>query len=67
MDRVNQHPADLTESAVLATPQPEILNLIVNQLHYEPTTLRSCCLVSKPWVPRARCHLSADICASDHG
>ena len=36
---------------------PEILDLIVDHLHDEPTTLRACCLVSKSWVPRTRIHL----------
>ena len=36
---------------------PEILDLIVDHLHDEPTTLRACCLVSKSWIPRTRMHL----------
>ena len=35
---------------------PEILDLIIDHLHDEPTTLRACCLVSKSWIPRARIH-----------
>ena len=40
---------------------PEILDLIIDQLHNEPTTLRACCLVSKSWIPRTRKHLFADV------
>jgi len=36
---------------------PEILDLIVDHLCGEPTTLKACCLVSKSWVPRSRRHL----------
>ena len=40
---------------------PEILDLIIDQLHNEPTTLRACCLVSKSWIPRTRKHLFAHV------
>ena len=40
---------------------PEILDLIVDHLHDEPTTLRACCLVSKSWIPRTRRHLFARV------
>ena len=40
---------------------PEIFDLIVDHLYYEWTALRTCCLVSKSWVPRARRHLFAQI------
>ena len=40
---------------------PEILDLIVDHLIYEPTTLKACCVVSKSWIPRARKHLFAHI------
>ena len=43
------------------TLPPEILDLIIDHLHDEPATLKICCVVSKPWVPRARKHLFADI------
>ena len=39
----------------------EILDHIVDLLHYEPETLRWCCLVSKSWVLRTRKHLFAEI------
>ena len=40
---------------------PEILDLITDQLHDEPTTLKTCCLVSKSWIPRTRRHLFANV------
>ena len=40
---------------------PELLDLIVDHLHNEPTTLRACCLVSKSWVPRTRRYLFARV------
>ena len=36
---------------------PEILDHIADLLHNLPNILRSCCLVSKSWVPRTRKHL----------
>ena len=36
---------------------PEILDLIFDHLHDEPTTLRVCCLVSQSWIPRTRIRL----------
>ena len=39
----------------------ETLDYIVDLLHDEPETLRECCLLSKPWIPRTRKHLFADI------
>ena len=38
---------------------PEILDYIIDILRGEPRTLRSCCLVAKSWIPRARKHLFA--------
>ena len=40
---------------------PEILDYIVDFLHYQPKTLKRCCLVSKSWVPRTRKHLFREI------
>jgi len=40
---------------------PEIVDLVIDQLCDEPTTLRTCCLVSKSWVPRTRKHLFAHV------
>ena len=38
---------------------PEILGLVLDQLHDESATLKACCVVSKSWVPPARRHLFA--------
>ena len=46
---------------------PEILDLIVDHLHDEQTTLRACCLVSKSWVPRTRIHLFNCVSFSSSG
>ena len=54
----------VTKSAPASMPcpfPPEILNLIVDHLHTEPTTLNACCVVSKPWIHRTRTHLFARI------
>ena len=40
---------------------PETLDNIVGLLHDKPGALKECCLVSKPWVPRTRKHLFAEI------
>jgi hypothetical protein len=39
----------------------EILDLIADHLHNEPTTLKACCVVSKSWIPRTRKHLFASV------
>ena len=38
---------------------PEILDLVADHLHDEPTTLKACCVLSKAWVSRTRKHLFA--------
>lgn len=38
---------------------PEILDLILDCLYDNRTTLEACCLVSKSWIPRARRHIFA--------
>jgi len=43
------------------SPPPEILDLIVDQLHDELAALKACCVVSKSWVPRSRRHLFARV------
>ena len=49
------------------SPQPnphlprETLGYIVDLLHYEPETLRQCCLISKSRIPHIRKHLFAHI------
>ena len=40
---------------------PEVLDLIVDHLHDEPTTLKACCVVSKSWIHRTRTHLFASV------
>ena len=40
---------------------PELLDQIVDHFHYTRDALKSCCLVSKSWVPRTRRHLFADV------
>ena len=40
---------------------PEMLDNIVDQLHDTEDALRSCSLVSKSWIPRARKHLFAEV------
>jgi hypothetical protein len=40
---------------------PEILDLILEDLGNEPTALRTCCLVSKSWLPRTRKILFAHV------
>jgi hypothetical protein len=39
----------------------ELLDHVVDLLHDTEDALRSCCLVSKSWIPRTRRHLFADI------
>ena len=40
---------------------PEILDLILDHLHDESTTLKTCSTLSKSWVSRARAHIFADV------
>ena len=40
---------------------PEILDHIVDLLQDHPHALNQCCLVSKPWIPRTRKHLFAEV------
>jgi len=39
----------------------ELLDHVVDFLHDTKYALRSCCLVSKLWIPRTRMHLFADV------
>jgi len=56
------HDLVLATAAMMACFLPlEILDLIIDQLHDESTTLKACCLVSKSWVPRTRKHLFARV------
>jgi len=49
------------EATMPCTLPPEILDLVIDHLHDEPTTLKACCVVSKSWVPRTRKHLFARV------
>ena len=51
----------------MSTPRllPELLDYIVDSLRNEPADLKSCCLVSKSWIPRTRTHLFAQVAFSD--
>ena len=40
---------------------PELLDHVVGLLHDIPGALKSCCLVSKSWIPRARRHLFSHV------
>ena len=40
---------------------PEIVDLIIDHLHDEPTILKTCSVVSKSWVPRTRKYLFASV------
>ena len=40
---------------------PEILDLIVDNLHDKRTALLACCVVSKSWIPRTRRHIFAHV------
>jgi hypothetical protein len=52
----------LTETTMSNPHLPaEMLDHVIDQLHDTRDALRSCCLVSKSWVPRSRTHLFADI------
>ena len=46
---------------------PELLDHIVDLLHDENAALRSCCLVSKSWIPRTRKHLFVNIAFCNPG
>ena len=39
----------------------EPLDLIIDFLHGDPVALKSCCIVSKSWAPRARLYLFAHV------
>ena len=51
----------LVETTMPRHLPPEILDLIVDCLHDEPTTLKACCLASKSLVPRSRRHIFARV------
>lgn len=49
-----------TSTSCSALP-PEILDLVVDHLGDDSATLKTCCLVSKSWISRARLHLFAHV------
>jgi hypothetical protein len=59
-----------TGSPTTTMPNPhlpaELLDNIVDHLHDTEDALRSCCLVSKSWIPRTRRHLFARIDSLPH-
>ena len=46
---------------MLCSLPPELLDFIADYLHDELAALRTCCVVSKSWVPRTRKHLFAHV------
>lgn len=40
---------------------PEMPDLIIDHLYDDPTALKTCCIVSKSWVPRTRKQLFARV------
>ena len=51
----------LTATTMSPSLPPEMLDLVVDYLQHEPDELKSCCRVSKSWVPRTRKHLFAEV------
>ena len=57
----SRHPAALMQTTTSCALPAEILDLIIDHLHDEPDALKTCCVVSKSWVPRTRRHLFAHV------
>ena len=51
----------LTSTTMSCPLLSDTLDLIVDQLHDDPATLKACCLSSKSWAPRTRRHLFASV------
>ena len=49
------------ETTMSSSLPPELLDLIVDHLHDDPTALKTCSVVSKSWIPRTRRHLFAHV------
>ena len=49
----------LAQTTMSSSLPPEILDLIVDQLHDDPVALKACCVTSKSWIHRTRKHLFA--------
>jgi len=58
---VSQRLTGLVETTMSCPLPQEILDLIVDHLHDEQATLKTCCVVSKSWVPHVRKHLFARV------
>jgi len=57
---INRRLTGSVETSMSSLP-PEILDTIIDHLRNEPATLKTCCLVSKSWVPRTRRHLFVQV------
>jgi hypothetical protein len=51
----------LSQTTMPPSLPSEILDLVVDHLHDEPTALKACCVVSKSWIQRTRAHLFATV------
>jgi hypothetical protein len=56
----------LVKTTMSSSLPPEILDLIFDHLRDEPTTLKTCCIVSKSWIHRTRKHLFARVASKFH-
>ena len=56
----------LTQTMICSLP-PEILDIVVDHLHDQPTTLGACCVVSRSWIPRSRIHIFARVKLNAYG
>ena len=61
IDRSTLAPRSLTETRMVSSVPPELLDLIVDHLRDEPIALKACCLISKSWLHRIRSHIFADV------
>ena len=61
IDRSTLAPWSLTETRMVSSLPPELLDLIVDHLRDEPIALKACCLISKSWLHRTRSHIFADV------
>jgi hypothetical protein len=63
VDRASDRTLQRLAETTMSNPHlpAETLDHIVDDLHDAQDALRSCCLVSKSWIPRTRKHLFADV------
>ena len=45
---------------------PELIDIIIDNLHNDKRSLSACCLISKQWVPSCRFHLFSKITVTPH-